>query len=97
MPIDVQSELIAIATITIIGCAFIGHLAIYAGCQNPLIVLWLITAIATLLFFTIHLIERVSMHGGLFSWECHQVSVRMYNKFFNTRNILFLLFVYLAG
>ena len=54
MSIDIQSKPIVIAAITIIGCAFIGHLAIYAGRFNPLIVLWSITAIATLLFFAIH-------------------------------------------
>jgi hypothetical protein len=62
MPINIQSKLIAIATITIIECAFIGHLAIYIGCLNPLIVLWLVTAIATLLFFAIHLIAHMSTH-----------------------------------
>jgi hypothetical protein len=34
MPIDIQSELIAIAAITRIQ-AFIGHLAMYAGYFNP--------------------------------------------------------------
>jgi hypothetical protein len=62
MPIDIQSKPIAIATIPIIGCTFIGHLAIYAGCFNPLIVLWSITAIAILQFFAIHLITRMSTH-----------------------------------
>jgi hypothetical protein len=59
---DIQSKLIAIATIMIIGCAFIGHLAIYAGCLNPLILLWLITAIATLLFFVIYSITHTGKH-----------------------------------
>jgi hypothetical protein len=62
MPIDIQSKPIAIAAITIIGCAFIGHLAIYAGCLNPLIRLWSITAIVTLVFFAIYLIMRMSKH-----------------------------------
>jgi hypothetical protein len=35
--------------------------------------------------------------GGLFSWECHTVLVACRNKFCNTCNILFLLFLYLAG
>jgi hypothetical protein len=60
MPIDIQSKPIAIAAIMIIRCTFIGHLAIYAGCLNSLIVLWLIMAMATLLFFAIHLIARMS-------------------------------------
>jgi hypothetical protein len=62
MPINVQSKLISIAAITIIGCAFVGHLTNYAGCLNPLIALWSITAIATLIFFAIHSIARMSMH-----------------------------------
>jgi hypothetical protein len=62
MPINIQSKPIAIAAITIIGCAFISHLAIYAGCLNPLIVLWSIAAIATLLFFAIHWIAHMSTH-----------------------------------
>ncbi len=62
MPIDIQSKPIAIAAIMIIGCAFIGHLAIYAGCLNPLIMLWSIRAIATLHFFAVHLIAHMSMH-----------------------------------
>ncbi len=53
MLIDIQSEPLAIATITIVGCTYVGHLAIYAGCLNPVIVLWLVTAIAIILFYGI--------------------------------------------
>jgi hypothetical protein len=60
MPIYIPSKPIAIAAITIIGCMFIGYLAIYVGCFNPLIVLWLIMAITILSFFRIHLIAQMS-------------------------------------
>ena len=38
MPIDIQSEPLAITAITIVGWAYVGHLAIYAGCSNPVII-----------------------------------------------------------
>ncbi len=54
LPIDSWLEPLAITAITILGCAYMGHLAIYAGCLNLLIVIWSITAIAILLFFAIY-------------------------------------------
>ncbi len=39
MPIDIQSELLAIAAITIVGWVYVGHLANYAGCSNPVIII----------------------------------------------------------
>ena len=53
MPIDIRSEPLAIAMITIVGSAYVGHLAIYAGCLNPVIVLWSVTVITIILFYGI--------------------------------------------
>ncbi len=53
MPIDIRSEPLAIAVITTVGSAYVGHLAICAGCLNPVIVLWLVTVIANILYYGI--------------------------------------------
>ncbi len=58
----IQSKPIAIAAITIIECAFIGPLTIYTGYLNPLIVLWSITAMETLLFCVMYSIGHTSTH-----------------------------------
>ncbi len=62
MPIDIQSEPLAIAVTTIVGCAYVGHLVIYAGCLSPVIVLWLVTAITIMLFYGIFAITLLQRH-----------------------------------
>ncbi len=45
------------------------HLCRLEGCSNPLITLWLITAI-TILFFSIHTIARAYSNVKLRFWQC---------------------------
>ncbi len=62
MLIDIRLEPLGIAMTTIVGCAYVGHLVIYAGCLNPVIVLWLVTAIAIILFYGIFAITSMQLH-----------------------------------
>jgi hypothetical protein len=56
MPIDIRSEPICIATICIFGCSFVGNLVAYAGCGNPLVVLFAVLILGVILFESIHAI-----------------------------------------
>ncbi len=56
MPIDIRAEPICIATICIFGCSFVGNLASYAGCGNPLVVLFAVLIVGIILFELIHAI-----------------------------------------
>jgi hypothetical protein len=62
MLIDIRWEPLAIATITIVGCTYMGHLAIYAGCLNQIIVFWSIMAIAIILFYGTFAITSLQRH-----------------------------------
>jgi hypothetical protein len=56
MPIDIRAEPTCIATICIFGCSFVGNLALYAGCGNPLVVLFTVLIVGIILFESIHAI-----------------------------------------
>jgi hypothetical protein len=62
MPIDIRLEPLAIAVIRIVGCTYVGHLAIYARCLNMVIVLRSVTSIATILFYGIFAITSLQRH-----------------------------------
>ncbi len=62
MPIDIRSEPLAIAAIRIISCAYVGHLATYTECLNPIIILWWVTAIAIILFYGIFAMRMLQRH-----------------------------------
>ncbi len=62
MLIDIWSELLAIATITIVGCRYMGHLAIYAGCLKLVIVFWSVMVIAIILFYGTFAITLLQWH-----------------------------------
>ncbi len=61
MPIDIRAEPICIVTICIFGCSFIGSLASYAGCGNPLVVLFAVLIVGIILFESIHAIGNAAI------------------------------------
>jgi hypothetical protein len=61
MPIDIRAEPFCIATICIFGCSFVGNLASYAGCGNPLLVLFAVLIVGIILFESIHAIRNVAI------------------------------------
>jgi hypothetical protein len=56
MPIDIRSGPICIVMICIFGCSFVGNLVEYAGCGNPLMVLFAVLILGVILFELIHAI-----------------------------------------
>jgi hypothetical protein len=64
MPIDIRSEPICIAMICIFGCAVVGNLAAHAGCQNPLVVLFVVLIVEIILLKLIHAIACLADNRG---------------------------------
>jgi hypothetical protein len=56
MAIDIRTEPICIAVSFIFGCSFMGNLALYAGCGNPLVVLFAVLIVGIILVESIHAI-----------------------------------------